>query len=76
MRVLLLLSLLSLCGCDQLANAPEKPAGHLIQIVDYQQNVLNAPDYWIIRDSRNGVEYLVVGGSNGSVAIIELRGHP
>ncbi len=74
MKYLLLLSVLALCGCDKIADAPESSGtNHIMQMVDKQNDVLGDPNYWILRDSRNGQEYLVVSRSGDSVAVTTMR---
>lgn len=65
---------LAACGCEKMAKAPESPGtNHLIQLVDSQIGVVGAPDYWILRDSRTGDEYLAVANGSSSMSVTPMR---
>jgi hypothetical protein len=61
-------------GCRDLPAAAESnPTNHVMRVVDRFATSAFDPNYWIIQDSRNGAEYLVVIWGGEGIAITPMK---
>lgn len=69
---------LIMASCDpQIPESPESSGvKHIMQKVDHVDGGMGEPDYWVLRDSRTGVEYLVVTHGARHVSVTPMRSLP